>query len=164
VDVAQAVQRVGGEWAVCNPRPEIIFPAAYGVAVGDRDDPRFAAAVLATVAQSLNYARVASGQAERHAGEVAEKARWRAQCLPGTSRPAFRRQKRAERDAAAEVGRPCRSFDTVVLVRPTVGPWPMSRYRPSNSARGRDETAAGAGEESVWAPGGDGRGEIRGCR
>jgi hypothetical protein len=89
VDVAQAVQRVGGEWAMCNPRPEIIFPAAYGVAVGDRDDPRFAAAVLATVAQSLNYARVASGQAERHAGEVAEKARWRAQCLPGTSRPAF---------------------------------------------------------------------------
>ncbi|MEU5137018.1 hypothetical protein [Streptomyces californicus] len=61
-------------WEMTNPRSEMAFPAAFAVAVADRTDPRFAAAVLSTVAKALTYARLAT----EHAAAQAEKAAGRA--------------------------------------------------------------------------------------
>lgn len=53
-----------------SPRSEMAFPAAFA----DRADPRFAAAVLSTLAKALTYARLAT----EHAAAQAEKAAGRA--------------------------------------------------------------------------------------
>ncbi|MGK4581764.1 hypothetical protein [Kitasatospora sp. HPMI-4] len=58
------------EWEMTNPRPEVIFPAAYVVAAADKQDPRFASAVLAGVGLALDYASAAT----HLAGQVAEAA------------------------------------------------------------------------------------------
>ncbi|MFE7050881.1 hypothetical protein ACFVAM_21230 [Streptomyces californicus] len=54
------------EWEMTNPRPQLVFPAALAVATADKGDPRFAAAVLSTVAQALTYARLATAHAAAH--------------------------------------------------------------------------------------------------
>ncbi|MFD5819371.1 hypothetical protein [Streptomyces sp. NPDC127038] len=62
--VADALSRGHVEWDMANPRPEVVFPAAYAVATADSSDPRFASAVLATVGRALDHVRIASGHAQ----------------------------------------------------------------------------------------------------
>ncbi|QKZ20301.1 hypothetical protein [Streptomyces chartreusis] len=88
------------EWDMTNPRPELVFPAAYTVATADRSDPRFASAVLVTVAMALDYARLATEQASRQALLAADEVRWESERPPGVSQRKWLREKRAQRDAA----------------------------------------------------------------
>ncbi|MEU8543029.1 hypothetical protein AB0C52_24095 [Streptomyces sp. NPDC048717] len=88
------------EWEMTNHRSEMLFPTAYAVAVADPRDPRFAAAVLSTVAKALNYARLATKRAVAEAEKAAEEARWESERPADVSPLKWRRMKRAERDAA----------------------------------------------------------------
>ncbi|MFJ5635055.1 hypothetical protein ACIQF5_20760 [Streptomyces goshikiensis] len=87
------------EWDITNPRPEVIFPAAFTAAAADRDDPRFTSAVLATVAKALDYALLATRTVADRAREAEQDAQWRRECPEGIRPTAWLRQKRAERDA-----------------------------------------------------------------
>lgn len=98
--VVNADSRGHVEWDMTNPRPEIFFPAAYSVATADRSDPRFASAVLATVARALDYARISTGCAERQGRLAAEEVRWESERPDDVSQRKWLRLKRAERDQA----------------------------------------------------------------
>ncbi|MFI1204803.1 hypothetical protein ACH4VR_36145 [Streptomyces sp. NPDC020883] len=88
------------EWEVSNSLPEIEFPPAHAVAAADQQDPRFASAVLATVAKALVFARMATERAGVHAGLAAEEIQWAAECPPDMSLRRWLQQKRRERDTA----------------------------------------------------------------
>ncbi|KAB7835562.1 hypothetical protein [Streptomyces mobaraensis] len=88
------------EWPKLNQRPEMIFPTAYTVAPADCSDPRFASAVLVTVGMALDYARIATQHAVRHAAEAAEVVRWGRECPQGTRLSKWLREKKNERSAA----------------------------------------------------------------
>ncbi|MFH8792223.1 hypothetical protein [Streptomyces sp. NPDC017941] len=88
------------EWEVTNPRPEITFPAAFAVAAADRTDPRFASAVLATVAKALAHARLATEHAGTHAEQAADEVRWERERPAEISQRRWLQKKRAQRDAA----------------------------------------------------------------
>ena len=75
------------------------FPAAFAVAAADQHDPRFAAAVLSTVAKALAYARVATEHAGVQAGRAADEVRWESERPAGVSPRKWLRDKRAQRDA-----------------------------------------------------------------
>ncbi|MFE3629517.1 hypothetical protein [Streptomyces goshikiensis] len=98
-EVVQGKVRGHVEWEVFNPRPEIIFPAAFSAAAASLDDPRLASAVLATVALALDYARIATGRAGRQAAEAAEEAQWERERPEGMRRSKWLREMRAARDA-----------------------------------------------------------------
>ncbi|MET9779187.1 hypothetical protein ABZ023_33915 [Streptomyces sp. NPDC006367] len=89
------------EWEVINPRSEMAFPAALAVAVADQADPRFAAAVLSTVAKALAYARLATERAVIQAEQAADEVRWESERPAGVNPRKWLRDKRAQRDAAA---------------------------------------------------------------
>lgn len=103
-EVVDASTRGHVEWDITNPRPELIFPAAFSAAAADQGDPRFASAVLATVAKALEYARIATPHAQTRAAEAAEEAQWERERPEGTSRLRWMRAKRAERDARSAAG------------------------------------------------------------
>ncbi|MFG2986190.1 hypothetical protein ACGFYQ_33900 [Streptomyces sp. NPDC048258] len=96
----EATTRGHVEWDVASTVPEVLFPAAYAVAAADRDDPRFASAVLATAAKALDHARIATAQAGQSAAQAAEELQWERDRPEGVRRSAWLRQKRAEREAA----------------------------------------------------------------
>ncbi|MFF1481426.1 hypothetical protein ACFVYD_28405 [Streptomyces sp. NPDC058301] len=50
--------------------------------------------------QALDYARLATARAERHAADADEEAQWERDRPEGTSRTAWRRAKQKEREAA----------------------------------------------------------------
>ncbi|MFE4309200.1 hypothetical protein ACFRR6_24485 [Streptomyces sp. NPDC056891] len=91
------------EWDVANPRPELIFPAAFTAAAADRDDPRFTSAVLATVMKALDYARHATEDAGHRAREADQEAQWVRERPANIRLSTWLRQKRAERDAQVPV-------------------------------------------------------------
>ncbi|MFK0142467.1 hypothetical protein [Streptomyces murinus] len=88
------------EWEMTNPRAEIAFPTAFAAAAADQADPRFAAAVLSTVAKALAYARLATEHAAVQAERAADGVRWESERPEGVSQRAWLRDKRAQRDAA----------------------------------------------------------------
>ncbi|MGW3932476.1 hypothetical protein ACWECC_30905 [Streptomyces microflavus] len=88
------------EWEMVNSRSEMGFPAAFAVAAADQHDPRFAAAVLSTVAKALAYARVATEHAVVQAEKAADEVRWESERPAGVSPHKWLRDKRAQRDAA----------------------------------------------------------------
>ncbi|MEV6426012.1 hypothetical protein [Streptomyces sp. NPDC051662] len=97
-----AVDGIGHvEWEMINSRAEMAFPDAFAVAVADRHDPRFAAAVLSTVAKSLAYARLATEHAGVQAEKAADEVRWESERPAGISPRKWLRDKRAQRDATA---------------------------------------------------------------
>ncbi|MFD3422633.1 hypothetical protein [Streptomyces decoyicus] len=87
------------EWEMTNSRAEMAFPTAFAVAVADQQDPRFAAAVLATVAKALAYARLATEHAGAQAEQAADEVRWESERPAGVSQHKWLRGKRAQRDA-----------------------------------------------------------------
>ncbi|WP_030569790.1 hypothetical protein [Streptomyces aureocirculatus] len=96
-----AVDGIGHvEWEMTNPRPEVAFPGAFTVAVADREDPRFASAVLATVAKALTHVRLATEHAGTQAAQAADEVRWESERPPEVSQRKWLRDKRAQRDAA----------------------------------------------------------------
>ncbi|MGW3387342.1 hypothetical protein [Streptomyces cinereoruber] len=96
-----AVDGIGHvEWEMTNPRPEMAFPVAFAVAVADRRDPRFASAILSTVAKALGYARLATEFAGAAAERAADEIRWESERPPGVSQRKWLRDKRAQRDGA----------------------------------------------------------------
>ncbi|MEU7162034.1 hypothetical protein AB0A98_37320 [Streptomyces chrestomyceticus] len=99
--VKDADLRGHAEWRFDNNRPEVLFPEAFSAAAADQDDPRFASAVLATVALALDYARIATGHAGQQAAEAAQRERERPK---GVSRTEWMRQKQAERQDCADDG------------------------------------------------------------
>lgn len=97
-----AVDGIGHvEWEMANSRAEMAFPAAFAVAAADRNDPRFAAAVLSTVGKALGYARLATEHAVVQAEQAADEVRWESERPEGINPRKWLRDKRAERDAAA---------------------------------------------------------------
>ncbi|MCZ1011885.1 hypothetical protein [Streptomyces lydicus] len=88
------------EWEMTNSRAEMAFPTACAVAVTDQHDPRFAAAVLATAAKALAYARLATEHAGAQAEQAADEVRWESERPAGVSQHKWLRDKRAQRDAA----------------------------------------------------------------
>ncbi|MFJ4700461.1 hypothetical protein ACIP5N_22220 [Streptomyces sp. NPDC088768] len=97
-DQAEGIGHV--EWEMTNPRADMAFPVAFAVAVADRADPRFAAAVLSTVAKALTYARLATEHAAAQAERAADEVRWESERPEGVSQRSWFRDKRAQRDAA----------------------------------------------------------------
>ncbi|MFJ2110060.1 hypothetical protein ACIOHH_36485 [Streptomyces microflavus] len=96
-----AVQGTGHvEWEMANPRAEMAFPVAFAVAAADQADPRFAAAVLSTVAKALEHARLATEHAADQAERAADEVQWESERPPGVSQRRWFREKRTERDAA----------------------------------------------------------------
>lgn len=89
------------EWDMINHRSEMVFPAAFAVAVADQADPRFSAAVLSTVAKALAYARLATERAVIQAEQAADEARWESERPAGVNPHKWLRDKRAQRDATA---------------------------------------------------------------
>ncbi|WP_274036668.1 hypothetical protein [Streptomyces sp. MMBL 11-1] len=87
-------------WEMTNPRPDMVFPTAFAVAVADRADPRFAAAVLSTVAKALTHARLATEHAAAQAQQAADEVQWESERPAGVSPRTWLRDKRAQRDAA----------------------------------------------------------------
>ncbi|MFF2864809.1 hypothetical protein ACFVSX_33610 [Streptomyces rubiginosohelvolus] len=63
------------------PRADMAFPTAFAVAAADQADPRFAAAVLSTVAKALTYAR----HTTEHAADQAEEVRWESERPEGVN-------------------------------------------------------------------------------
>ncbi|KOU43185.1 hypothetical protein [Streptomyces sp. WM6378] len=88
------------EWEMTNSRSEMGFPAAFAVAAADQHDPRFAAAVLSTVAKALAYARLATKHAVVQAEKAADEVRWESERPAGVSPRKWLRDKRAQRNAA----------------------------------------------------------------
>ncbi|MER5974196.1 hypothetical protein ABT112_31575 [Streptomyces sp. NPDC002055] len=96
-----AVDSIGHvEWEMTNPQSEMAFPPAFAVAAADQHDPRFASAVLATVAKALAHARLATEHAGAQAKQAADEVRWESERPPGVSQRKWLRDKRAQRDAA----------------------------------------------------------------
>ncbi|MFD3908980.1 hypothetical protein ACFXOL_29460 [Streptomyces californicus] len=93
------------EWEVINHQAEMAFPAAFAVAVADQHDPRFAAAVLSTVAKALAYARLATDHAVVQAEQAADEVRWESERPAGVSRRKWSRNMRAQRNAATSPSR-----------------------------------------------------------
>ncbi|MFJ5954294.1 hypothetical protein [Streptomyces noursei] len=89
------------EWERTNSQAAMVFPAAVAVAVADQHDPRFAAAVLSTVAKSLAYARLATAHAVVQAEQAADEVRWESERPAGVSPRKWLRDNRARWDAAA---------------------------------------------------------------
>ncbi|MEW1760399.1 hypothetical protein AB0393_28295 [Streptomyces cyaneofuscatus] len=93
------------EWEMTDHRPELVFPAALAVATADTNDPRFASAVLATIAKALEFARIATGHAAVQAERAADEVRWESERPPGVRQAKWARDKRkekAERDSATQ--------------------------------------------------------------
>jgi hypothetical protein len=101
-DVRDATTRGHVEWDMTNPRPDMLFPAAFSAAAADPADPRYASAVLATIGKALDCARIATAHAGRRAAEAAEEQRWERERPAGTTRVAWLRRKREERSRAQE--------------------------------------------------------------
>lgn len=96
-----AVDGIGHvEWEMINSRAEVVFPDAFAVAVADQHDPRFAAAVLSTVAKALAYARLATEHAVVQAERAADEVRWESERPAGISPRKWLRDKRAQRDTS----------------------------------------------------------------
>ncbi|MFE9250942.1 hypothetical protein [Streptomyces sp. NPDC007088] len=89
------------EWEMTNPRADVAFPVAFAVAAADQADPRFAAAVLSTVAKALAYARHATEHAAVQAERAADEVRWESERPEGVSQRRWLKDKRAERDTPA---------------------------------------------------------------
>ncbi|WP_331746149.1 hypothetical protein OG923_34665 (plasmid) [Streptomyces halstedii] len=87
------------EWEMTNPRADMAFPTAFAVAAADQADPRFAAAVLSTVAKALTYARLATEHAAAQAEKAADEVRWESERPKGVSQRSWFKDKRAQRDA-----------------------------------------------------------------
>ncbi|WP_332758300.1 hypothetical protein [Streptomyces sp. MT206] len=115
LDVQGATAPGHVEWDLANTRPELVFPAASSAAAADTGDPRFASAVLATVARALEHARIATAEATRRAATAAEEAQWERERPDGVSRLKWLRLKREERDqnaAATETAVPAGETST----------------------------------------------------
>lgn len=100
-----APNRGGYEWERASDGPEIYFPTAVGVGVEDTDDPRFAAAVVATVARALDYAQSATRRVNESAARLQQDAQWERERPPGKSRAAWLQQKRREAREASSSDR-----------------------------------------------------------
>ncbi|MFE7485168.1 hypothetical protein [Streptomyces sp. NPDC057552] len=99
---AQVEEGIGHvEWEMTNPRADMAFPTAFAVAAADRANPRFAAAVLSTVAKALTYARLATEHAAAQAERAADEVRWESERPEGVSQRSWFKDKRAQQDAAA---------------------------------------------------------------
>lgn len=97
------------EWDVPPTIPKAVFPSAHCVATADQSDPRFASAILATVAKALDYARITTAQAAAQAADAAEEVQWSREVPDGERPTKWLRAKRAERAtlrAAAADSRP----------------------------------------------------------
>jgi hypothetical protein len=88
------------EWEMTNPRAEMAFPTAFAAAAADQADPRFAAAVLSTVAKALAYARLATEHAAVQAEQAADEVRWESERPEGVNPRTWLKDKRARRNTA----------------------------------------------------------------
>ncbi|ATM24668.1 hypothetical protein SMD44_p10169 (plasmid) [Streptomyces alboflavus] len=84
------------EWPMYAHNPQIMFPAAHNAAAENLKDPRLASAVLATVAQALDFTQLATRLAAHKADAAAQEAQWRRECPTGMSVSQWLRRKRAE--------------------------------------------------------------------
>ncbi|MFD7861505.1 hypothetical protein [Streptomyces sp. NPDC059783] len=103
--VPEAEPRGHVEWAMPNPRPEIVFPAVTVAADDDLASPEFASAVLSAVAGALDCARTATAAAARTAETAAREAAWERERPHDVPRGRWLRQKRAEYETGQAPGR-----------------------------------------------------------
>jgi hypothetical protein len=90
------------EWQRTNPRPQMLFPAAYVAAPEERDDPLFTSAVLAACGLALDYALTATARATRQGAQAQRVRAWERDRPADVSWRSWKRRKTAEAAEAAD--------------------------------------------------------------